>query len=129
MHWKRLALLSLFAAAMGLGTVFFIPSTIEPVLWFVVIFPICAYVIAKQVGERPFTHGFVLSLLNSVWVTGFHVLFAATYLAGHPDEARLSPIAGHPRLSMLVVGPIIGVVSGLVQGLFAWVASKFVKKA
>jgi len=29
---------------------------------------------------------------------------------------------------MLIVGPVIGVVSGLVLGLFAFIASKLVKK-
>jgi uncharacterized membrane protein len=29
---------------------------------------------------------------------------------------------------MLVTGPLIGVLSGLVLGLFAWIASKLVKK-
>jgi hypothetical protein len=36
-----------------------------------------------------------------------------------------------PRLMMAVTGPIVGVISGVVQGLFAFVASKIVgaKKA
>jgi len=32
------------------------------------------------------------------------------------------------RLMMLVVGPVIGLISGLVLGLFAFIASKIVKK-
>jgi uncharacterized membrane protein len=34
----------------------------------------------------------------------------------------------HPRVIMLVFGAIIGVVSGVVLGLFALIASKIVKK-
>jgi uncharacterized membrane protein len=38
------------------------------------------------------------------------------------------PLANHPRLLMVLTGPVIGVISGLVLGLFAVVARKFVKK-
>jgi hypothetical protein len=30
---------------------------------------------------------------------------------------------------MVVTGPVVGLVSGLVLGLFAWIASKVVKRA
>jgi hypothetical protein len=35
----------------------------------------------------------------------------------------------NPRIMMAFTGPVIGVTSGLVLGLFAWVASKIVKPA
>ncbi|MBI4946960.1 MAG: hypothetical protein HY840_11245 [Bacteroidetes bacterium] len=38
------------------------------------------------------------------------------------------PMPEHPRLMMLMMGPVIGIVSGLVQGLFAFIASKSIKK-
>jgi cobalamin synthase len=37
------------------------------------------------------------------------------------------PMPEHPRLMMLMMGPAIGIVSGLVLGLFAFIASKWVK--
>jgi len=40
-----------------------------------------------------------------------------------------SAVADHPRRMMVITGPIIGVISGLVLGLFCWVASKIVKRA
>jgi len=129
MNWRLLALLSLFAAAMGIGTVFVIPSKIEPLFW-LPIFVVCAYVIAKRAPGRPFLHGFVLALFNCVWITTTHVVFAATYLARHPDEAAMNAKAPlPPQVMMLLVGPVIGVVSGVVQGLFALVASKLVSKS
>ena len=63
MNWKLILQLSLFGLAMGLATVFLIPSK--------------------------------------------------------PDS---------PRLMMAMMGPVIGVVSGLVLGLFAFVAGKLVKR-
>ncbi|MGA3212574.1 MAG: hypothetical protein ABSD20_14810 [Terriglobales bacterium] len=32
-----------------------------------------------------------------------------------------------PRVTMVLVGPVIGLISGVVIGLFAFVAGKFVK--
>jgi uncharacterized membrane protein len=37
------------------------------------------------------------------------------------------PLADHPRRMMMIVGPIVGVVSGFVLGLFAVVAHRLVR--
>jgi hypothetical protein len=34
-----------------------------------------------------------------------------------------------PRAMMALVGPVIGVISGVILGLFAWIAGKLVRKA
>ncbi|GGB03796.1 hypothetical protein [Puia dinghuensis] len=131
MNWKLIFQLSLFGLAMAIATVFWIPSNTEPYFW-LVIFIVCAYIIAKQVSSRHFLHGFFTSLVNCVWVTGFHVIFFKTYLAGHPQEIQMMDkmhIHGHTRLLMLLMGPVAGVVFGLVLGLFAWIASKLVRKS
>ena len=86
MNWKLILLLSLFGLAMGIATVFFIPSNIEPVFW-CIIFLICAWIIAKRARGHFFLHGLLVSIVNSVWI-----------------------------------------VSGLVLGLFAWIASKIVRR-
>ena len=130
MNRKLILLLSLFGLAMAVATVFVIPSNIEPVFW-LIIFITCAYFIAKNAPGKYFVHGFVLSLANCVWITAAHVLLFSTYIANHPQEAAMSakmPMPEHPRMMMLIMGPAIGIVSGLVQGLFAFIASKIVKK-
>jgi uncharacterized membrane protein len=38
------------------------------------------------------------------------------------------PLPDSPRLMMLITGPVIGIISGLVLGLFAFIASKIFKK-
>jgi hypothetical protein len=129
MNWKLIFQLSLFGLAMAIGTVFWIPSNIEPAFWFV-IFLICAYIIAKKSTDRYFQHGFLVSLANCVWITSFHIIFFSTYISNHPQEAEMMtkmPMPEHPRLMMLMMGPVVGIVSGLVLGLFAFMASKFVK--
>lgn len=129
MSWKLIFQLSLFGLAMGIGTVFFIPSSVEPIFW-LAIFIVCAVIIAKRQVKAPFLHGLMVSLVNSVWITGAHLLFFGTYLASHAREAAMtqgSPLP--PRLLMLITGPIVGLVSGVILGLFALAASKLLRRA
>ncbi len=51
MNWNLIFKLSLFGLAMGIATVYWIPSNIEPYFW-LVIFIICAYAIAKNCQEN-----------------------------------------------------------------------------
>ena len=121
MNWPLILALSGFGLAMGIATVFVIPSNVEPVFW-LAIFVFCAYVIAKRATGRFFFHGLAVSLVNSVWVTASHVLFFETYLVNHPQEAAMTasmPLANHPRLLMTLMGPIIGIVAGVILGLFS----------
>lgn len=130
MDWKLVLKLSLFGLAMGIATVFFIPSNIEPVFW-LIIFLVCAYIIARQLPAKHFLHGLFLGVANSVWVTAAHVLLFNRYIANHAREAAMMtsmPLPDSPRLMMALTGPIIGLVSGLVIGLFAWVAGKLLKR-
>src|SRR4030095_1073420 len=130
MNWKLIFLLSLFGLAMAVATVFVIPTNIKPVFWFV-IFLICAFIIAKQAPGKYFLHGFMVSIVNSIWITAMHVLFYSTYIANHPEMLSRSqdmPLQGHPRLLMLISGPIFGAIFGIILGLFSWIASKIFKK-
>ncbi|HKW48556.1 MAG TPA: hypothetical protein VJN70_14000 [Gemmatimonadaceae bacterium] len=126
MNWKLILQLSLFGLVMGVGTVFVIPSTLEPFLWLVV-FLISAYLIATRAADRYFLHGVVLGLANSVWVTGAHVLWFSRYIAHHAREASMMqsmPLSTHPRVMMLITGPVIGLISGVVIGAFALVVHR-----
>jgi hypothetical protein len=130
MNWKLIFSLSLFGLAMAAATVSLVPQKIEPVLW-LAIFIVCAFVIARQAAGRYFLHGFLVCLVNCVWVTGAHVLFYSTYIAHHPDMAAMAqkmPLPNHPRVMMLITGPVVGIISGLVLGSFAFLAALLVKK-
>jgi len=130
MNWKLILLLSIFGLFMAIATVFFIPTKIEPAFW-LVIFIVCAILIAKYGNGRFFLHGFLVSMANCVWITGFHILFIHQYMSVHPEMAQMNasmPLAGHPRLMMLITGPVFGVVSGLILGLFSYIASNIIKK-
>jgi len=116
---------------MAFATVYFIPSNIEPLFW-LIIFIVCAIVIAKKCSGKYFLNGFMVSIFNCVWITTVHLLLYSTYIANHHDMHEMltlnNPFAGHPRLFMAVSGPVIGIISGLVLGLFSFIASKIIKK-
>lgn len=61
-----------------------------------------------------------------------HILLFHRYIANHPREAAMMtsmPLPDSPRLMMAMTGPIIGLVSGLILGLFALVARKLPKRS
>jgi hypothetical protein len=129
MDWNLVFQLSLFGLAMGIATVFVIPSNIEPWIW-LVIFCVCAFLIARVRSSLHFLHGLLVGVVNGVWITSAHIIFFNRYIANHAKEAAMmksTPLPDSPRLMMALVGPVIGVVSGLVLGVFGFVAGKFVK--
>ena len=65
LNFKLILALSMFGLAMSIATVFLIPSSVEPIFW-LVIFLVCAYVIAKRAPSKFFLHGLLVSLANSV---------------------------------------------------------------
>jgi len=130
MNWNLVFKLSLFGFAMAFATVYFIPSNVEPYCW-LAIFIICAYLIATNCSSKFFWNGFMVSILNAVWITAAHILLFTKYIATHDQEASMMskmPMPNHPRLMMLFTGPVVGIISGLVLGLFAFIASKIFKK-
>lgn len=128
MNWKLIFLLSLFGLAMAVGTVFYISSTIEPLFW-LVIFGISAYAIASRASERFFVHGLCLGLVNCVWMTAGHAILFDQYAASHAKEIEsMASIPLHPRVVMLIVGPLIGFASGAILGLLTLVIARVVMK-
>jgi hypothetical protein len=126
MNWRLIFQLSLFGLAMGIATVFVVPSSIEPIFW-LAIFLVCAYIIAGRAPGRPFVHGLMVGIVNSVWVTASHILFFDNYIVRHQQEMAMMtsmPLPDSPRTMMALMGPAIGVVSGVVLGLFCVVARK-----
>jgi hypothetical protein len=130
MNWKLILQLSLFGLVMAFATAFVVPSNVEPLLW-LPIFVVCAWLIARFAPRLYFLHGLLLGVVNSVWITVVHVAFFDPYLAHHAREAAMmrstsTPIP--PRLLMARVGPVIGVVSGVVIGLLAQLAAWIMRR-
>jgi len=129
-NWKLIFQLSLFGLAMAFATVFFVPSKVEPLLW-LAIFVVCAYLIARGASGKAFVHGLLLGIVNSLWITAVHILLMDAYLAHHPQEAAMMQsvkMPAPPRVMMAIVGPCIGIVSGIVIGLLAMLADGILRR-
>lgn len=130
MNWKLIFALSLFGLAMGTATVYVVPSNVEPFCW-LGIFIICAIIIARVAPGRYFLHGLMVSIVNSVWITASHVLMYDAYIANHQKEFEMMQsmkVSLSPKVMMLLTGPVVGVVSGVVLGLFSVVAAKLLNR-
>jgi uncharacterized membrane protein len=129
MNWKLIFLLSLIAIPVAFGTVYFIPINVEPVIW-IVIFIFCAWIIATYCAAKFFLNGFMISVFNSVWITVIHFILFDTFYAHQPALMAMTDATPEQmRLGGLITGPVIGVISGLILGLFSWIAAKIMKKA
>lgn len=130
MNWKLIFQLSLFGMAMGIATVYLIPSGGEAFFW-LPIFLICAYFVAKKCTESFFLNGFMVSVFNSIWISLAHVILFDAYIAHHANEAHLyqnSVMPVPPKAAMFILGVLMfGIGSGIVLGLFSFIASKIVK--
>jgi hypothetical protein len=126
MNWKLILQLSMFGLAMGLATVFLIPPNAEPAFW-LVIYLVSAYLIAKRTTDGRYTTGVMVGIANSIWITAAHLALFDPYLARHPQEAQMmGSIPISPTLFMLTIGPIVGVFSGAVIGVLALVIGKLI---
>jgi hypothetical protein len=45
-----------------------------------------------------------------------------------PKFVQSAPPAIKPRLLMIIAGPIVGILLGVVAGLFAWIGSKIIRR-
>ena len=76
-----------------------------------------------------FLHGFLVSVVNSIWITAIHAQFFSVYAKNNPQFVQSTPPGMNPRVLMLIMGPLVGAVFGVIAGLFAFIASKVFKKS
>ena len=86
MNWKLIVMLSLFGLAMAVLSLFGL-GIFEFVIW-LVIFVFYAVIIAKRAPGRYFLHGFLVSIVNSVWVTAIHAGFFSIYAKNNPQMVQ-----------------------------------------
>ena len=130
MNWKLIFALSLFGVAMAIASLFGLTRHIEPLLW-LVIFVFYAWWIAGHCAGKYFLHGFLVSVLNGVWISLIHAAFFSTFIKNNPEMVagfQNLPQGISPRAMMLIVGPIIGALTGVVAGLFAFIAAKLLRR-
>jgi hypothetical protein len=128
MKWSLIFLLSAFGLAMGFGTVYYIPVTIEPFCW-ALIFVISAFVIGRYCAEEYFLNGLAVSILNAVWMTVLHLTFFTIYATNHDAEMEIMQrllMPDDPQVMMFFTGIISGAISGVVLGSLSFIAAKLI---
>lgn len=127
MNWRLIFALSLFGLAMAVASLFGL-GLFEFVIW-LVIFIVYAWIIATRARGKYFLHGFLVSIVNSVWITVIHVAFFSIYVRNNPQMVQGAPPGMNPRVIMIAAGPVVGVILGVLAGLFAFFASKIVRNS
>jgi hypothetical protein len=85
---------------------------------------------SAKAADRHFLPGLLVGIVNSIWVTAADIVFFTQYIANHSREAAMMgsmPLLNSPRLMMACIGPVIGVISGLIIGLLAYAAGRLIK--
>ncbi len=130
MNWQLILTLSLLGVVLGLASVFGFMGNQVWVLW-VLVAAFCAWQFARKTSANLFLHGFYLGIFVGVCASWVQAIFLPTYITNNPRMVEAFndlPHDLHPAYVLLIMGPIIGAVSGIVIGLFAIAAGKFVQR-
>ncbi|MCX6145523.1 MAG: hypothetical protein NTZ35_20135 [Ignavibacteriales bacterium] len=126
MNWRLIISLSLLGIIFGIASVFGFTSGREWLAWLCIgIFS--AWRFSRRSREELFLHGFYLGILTGFFSSIIQALFVSTYLANNPrmvEALNALPQGLHPAAIVLIMGPIIGTVSGVVFGVLAVIIGK-----
>ena len=117
MNWLLILLLSIFGVVMGFLSIKGYTGKIEPFLW-LLLGIISALILSKNVNNRLFIHALVIGLfwgiLNAIIQSGFF----DQYLANNTNLQERFKNTGSikPQYFVLIMGPLIGLVTGVVLG-------------
>jgi len=132
MKWTLILRLSLIELALAVGSIFFISPNFETLLWLILVL-YYAYSIGKNTRQLRFLHGLLLGILNGVWAAVTHDVFLTRYLTLHPvavetiAKAQSANAVLSPRAILSVTAVVLGLLGGIVVGVFAIVAGMMVK--
>jgi hypothetical protein len=129
MNWRLILSLSLLGIIFGIASVFGFTSGREWLAW-LLIGAYSAWKFARRSGEELFLHGFYFGILTGCFSSVIQALFISSYLANNPrmiEALDALPHGLHPAAIILIMGPIIGSVSGVVFGVLAVIVGKFVR--
>lgn len=129
MNWRLVALLSCLSVVLAAVSLIGFARGHEWVLW-LLIGIIGAWQFATKVSENHFLHGLYLGIFSGILNSIFRALFFESYIASNPN--MLDALAGlpqdlSPRMVILIMGPLVGSLVGVVYGLLA-AAGSLVRK-
>jgi hypothetical protein len=125
MNLRIVAYVGLFGVIMGVATVLGAIRSGREMWFWLVIFIGSAYLIARIVPRRYFVHGLLAGLVCGSLATLIQAVFLDTYFSHNPEaEQSFSQLPVEPRIVVLVMTPIIGIISGLVLGVLSAIAGK-----
>ena len=129
MKWKTILLLSLFGILMGLNSVFGVIKNIEWLLWLIIAI-VSAYVLNKQTKKLLVTHAVITGLFIGILNAIVQSSLFDSYFVNNPEIEGFKqwPITVEPQYFLLMAGPFVGIVYGLVIGLFALIIKKITKR-
>ena len=123
MNLRLVLLVSMIALVAAIATVYAIPPSAESGCWLAVMLA-CALAVVRLAPGKFFLHGFLVGLLNWLWVAASHVLLFGAYAARHPhDLSGMQSLPGLPGWMRHYGIPIPGA-SGLVIGALSWLLSR-----
>ena len=114
---------------MGFISVFGIIQNIEWLLWLLIAI-VSGYVLAKRTKRLLFTHasitGLFMGILYAIILSSLFDMYLANNLES--EGFKQWDITIEPQYFLLMVGPFVGIVYGLVIGVFALIIKKISKK-
>jgi len=128
MNWKLIFLLSLFGIAMAFARMFnLFGGNAENIIWFAILI-FNAIVLAKSTTQKLFLHGFLICIINGIWGSAIHLALFDTFVANNPDMvAKFKDLPINQYVLACIMGPVIGIISGAVEGVLTVIAGKFIK--
>lgn len=124
MNWSLVGLLSSLGLLMAALSTRGLTRGIEQYLW-IILALFATLVLARNLGQRHFTHGLLVGIAWGLTNCLVQVAFFEVYARNNPDLAKQFAAAPqNPRLMFLMMGPLIGLVTGLVLGSMGWLAHK-----
>jgi len=117
MNWLLIILLSIFGAVMGFLSIKGYTGKLEPFLW-LLFGIISALFLSKNVENKVFMHALLIGLFWGILNAIIQSIFFDQYLASNPSLQERFKNTGSikPQYFVLIMGPLIGLITGAVLG-------------
>lgn len=130
MNWKLILNCSPLAVLMGIASLFGFTRGIEWVLWLIIAI-VVAFLVARRTPSHLLPTGLMIGLTMGIINAIIQTAFFSAYLESNPDAAEQfaqAPGGLDGRIIVMVSGPFIGLLYGLVLGLFCFIAGRIVQR-